>query len=632
MDSEKKPEKARPNVRPLFKPASWDKIHFKLNLSEKGFDEARKIEWVLANGLGGYCSQTASGELSRRFHGLLVSSSSGFERFVFLQSLFERVCVGGRDFVLAPDFEGDVLFEAGLDVVRFSFVHPKFVLRRVYGVIAGKNVLRVGYDVFNRSGEYLELQAHPLLNPRPLEGVGVEGFSSSVVSSRVLCVKSPYGGMILNCFDGVCRPKEPAESFPSSCLLDGFSERLSSPAHFMFRVKPGEKKSLIIFALAYETEELAGKNFKEVLSGNASSSTGVISDRFGSEILSLLSTSKSFMVDFQGKKMITAGYHPLGLSVREALISLPGLALMQKDYDAAEKTLELILNNVRGGMLPSRLGGPATQKNQFDAPLWLIECVHQFVKYRGFEDAGGFLHTYWWTLKDILKQYLDLERDGILCHDGGTWMGEGRRNAVEVQALWFNALNIMKNLAGLMGDELSLDARIKDSKKAFDEVYWNGSFLSDYEGDASLKPCQLIALSLDYSPVESGCALKVLSSCERGLVTPVGLRTLAPSDPAYVGDGSRLFDGSCWPWLAGPYVRACVKFRKGAGVKKAAEYLKNFFMQASSAPCLFSVSQFFSGDSPHKPFGCISYAPSVSEPLRSYFENVLGRKTESEKS
>jgi glycogen debranching enzyme len=171
---------------------------------------------------------------------------------------------------------------------------------------------------------------------------------------------------------------------------------------------------------------------------------------------------------------------------------------------------------------------------------------------------------------------------------------------------------------------------------SFNELFWNeqtGCLYDVVNGenrDASIRPNQVIAVSLMNTMLSKERAISVLRVVERELLTPRGLRTLSPSDPNYIGryeggpatrDGA-YHQGTVWPWLMGPYITAYTKtFGKRAGRKFASLWFENFQEHLHEA-CLGQVSEIFDGDAPHTPRGCVAQAWSVAELLRAMIEDV----------
>jgi len=222
----------------------------------------------------------------------------------------------------------------------------------------------------------------------------------------------------------------------------------------------------------------------------------------------------------------------------------------------------------------------------------------------------------------------------------GDWVVTPRTGkAVEIQALWFNALRVMEELAQKFGDKSGQKQHkgmATRARKSFNELFWNEDagclydVVNDDERDASIRPNQIFAVSLSNSMVSKARAKSILYVIERELLTPRGLRTLSPRDPRYIGryqgdprsrDGS-YHQGTVWPWLMGPYTTAYSRtFGKEVGRKFASLWLKNFQEHLHEA-CLGQVSEIFDGDAPHTPRGCVAQAWSVAEILRCWVKTA----------
>jgi glycogen debranching enzyme len=219
--------------------------------------------------------------------------------------------------------------------------------------------------------------------------------------------------------------------------------------------------------------------------------------------------------------------------------------------------------------------------------------------------------------------------------------------AVEIQALWYNALKTLQLLANKF-DEVSLAEKYAEmafeAQKSFNEKFWNeeSGCLFDVVAasgvDASIRPNQIIAVALDFTMLNNDRSEKIVAVVQRELVTPYGLRTLASSDSRYssmyVGDRrSRDYayhNGTVWAWLLGPYVTACRKAQSSSDYELRNRLVSLFTQQITQAG-LGTVSEIFDGDLPHTPRGCIAQAWSVAEPLRAYVEDGLQVRPKHEK-
>jgi predicted glycogen debranching enzyme len=279
------------------------------------------------------------------------------------------------------------------------------------------------------------------------------------------------------------------------------------------------------------------------------------------------------------------------------------------------------------------------------------------LKYTG--DFKFIRKQLWENLKAIVDSHargtdfgIRLDSDGLLAHGPRlTWMdaavdGEAvtarAGKAVEIQALWYNALRTMQLLAGNFG-EVSLAEKYAEmafeARKSFNEKFWNGESGCLFDAvaasgaDASLRPNQIVAVALDFTMLDAKKSEQVVGMVQRELVTPYGLRTLARSDPryrgVYVGDRrSRDYayhNGTVWPWLLGPFVTAFLKKGHGEFMREFALkiFLLPLFTQQIFEAGLGTLSEIFDGDAPHAARGCIAQAWSVAEPLRAYVEDVM---------
>jgi glycogen debranching enzyme len=225
----------------------------------------------------------------------------------------------------------------------------------------------------------------------------------------------------------------------------------------------------------------------------------------------------------------------------------------------------------------------------------------------------------------------------------GDWVVTPRRGKpVEIQALWYNALRSMEEFAQKFNDEAGVKRYRNMAAVAswsFNRLFWNESTGCLYDvtngapPDPAIRPNQIFAVSLPYSMLSAERAKCVVEKVREHLLTPYGLRSLAPSDPQYKGhyaggpferDGA-YHQGTVWPWLLGPFITAYVKVNGGtpAAREQAGEWLRPLQKHLSEAG-LGHISEIFEADAPHRPCGCIAQAWSVAEILRAHVEDVKG--------
>jgi len=376
-------------------------------------------------------------------------------------------------------------------------------------------------------------------------------------------------------------------------------------------------------------------------------------------IQSLITAADQFIVSRASGKTIIAGYHWFSDWGRDTMIALPGLTLVTGHPEIAKSILAEFAKHVDQGMLPNRFpdAGEAPEYNTVDASLWFVEAVRSLLQYTDdYEFVRAQLYD---TLTDIMAWHvkgtrynIHVDTDGLLFSgEPGvqlTWMDAkiGERvmtprhgKPVEIQALWYNALCVMEQLAEKFGQKAikkSYKQISKSARLSFDRLFWNEEtgclydVVNGDERDASIRPNQILAISLANSLVSKTRAKSILRVVERELLTPRGLRTLSPTDPQYrgryegdaSGRDSAYHQGTVWPWLMGPYITAYVKaFGKVASRKFASEWLNNFQPHVEEAG-LGQVSEIFDGDPPYTPRGCIAQAWSVAELLCAAYEDA----------
>lgn len=377
----------------------------------------------------------------------------------------------------------------------------------------------------------------------------------------------------------------------------------------------------------------------------------------------LLSVSDSFIVKRESdKKSIIAGYHWFGDWGRDTMISLPGLTLVQGKFEDARDILLSYAQYVSNGMIPNRFPdyGETPEYNTVDASLWYIQAVYQYLCFA--KDFKTIRKDLYGVLKEIIEHYqkgtrynIHVDSDGLIFAGVagvqltwmdakvGDWVVTPRiGKAVEINALWYNALKIMSFLAremDLSDESKDYTVLAENVSKSFNDAFWfdEGQYLYDFINsetkNTAIRPNQVFAVSLPYSMLSKKRQRKVVEIAKEHLLTPYGLRSLSPKDKDYIGrycgnvyERDRAYhQGTVWAWLIGPYISAYAKAY--AGNKDTLNYVKGLFVpfyEHLYEVGLGTVSEIFDGDVPHTPRGCISQAWSVAEILRAYFEHVYG--------
>ncbi len=646
--------------------------------SRRNLETALSREWLETNGIGGFSSSTITGLNTRRYHGLLTAATKPpVGRLVLLSKLEETLIIDGRRYELSANQYPGVVHPEGFKYQTGFRLDPFPVFtyevegvrleKRVF-MVQGENTTAVQYEVSvppeGRTAVPIVLEVRPLIAFRDYHSTTHENraLNSNVETKDGLTTVKPYSDL-------------PALHFAhDTAQIDvngfwyrnfqyaveqerglDFAEDLFSPCSFTFDLNPFAKISIIASterrdvakADAYLKAEMERRD--------------LLSEKFEADrvISTLTAAADQFIVARERCKTVIAGYHWFADWGRDTMIALPGLTLATGHAEIAKSILAEFAAHVDQGMLPNRFpdAGETPEYNTVDATLWFFEAVRSLLQYTNdFEFVRANLYA---VLTDIIdwhvkgtRYQIHVDKDGLL-YSGepgvqltwmdarvGDWVVTPRTGkAVEIQALWYNALRVMEDLAEKFGDKANqkqYKAMAASARKSFNEQLWNEEagclydVVNGEERDASIRPNQVFAISLANSIVSTAQAKSILRVVERELLTPCGLRTLSPNDSRYLGryegdprrrDGS-YHQGTVWPWLMGSYITAYAKtFGEGAGRKFAIEWLKNFEDHLMET-CLGQVSEIFDGDHPHTPRGCVAQAWSVAELLRAAVEDV----------
>jgi predicted glycogen debranching enzyme len=662
------------------------------------FDDAKTKEWLVTNGLGGYASSTILGINTRKYHGLLVAAlNPPGNRNVCLAKLDEEVTVGKDVYLLGANEFHDAVFPKGFmhlkefsvsPFPKYSYSLPNVEIQKTIFMPTGKNAAIVMYQVQNRNPE-AQIKLFPLLTCRHFHAVvdkSVNPLSLSQKQSgrREVQVTSntPKGVITVRATDGEFQEKpnwiERLRYREDEMREESSVDDCYQAGYFEVTVPADGKKEFAVITAASEDSQQNVKALNEI--GSAVSETkrafqnelkrrnDILANFFyshkttpASDWLSwILLASDAFIVSgANDRRSVIAGYHWYEAWGRDTFISLPGLMLVTGKFEYARNVLSEFNSHCHHGLIPNFLkdkSGTASY-NTVDGTLWYINAVLQYLKYTG--DFGFIRDELWENLKDIVENHvkgtdfnIHMDTDGLLSHgEQLTWM-DAKVNekaitpragkAVEIQALWYNALRTVQLLAERFEEDSAeyYAALAKRAQTSFVEKFWNierqclFDVVEEHETDASLRPNQIIAVALDFAMLDQKKNEQIVNVVQRELLTPCGLRTLERNDPKYKGiyfgdrwsRDSAYHNGTVWPWLLGPFTKAFLK-TKGCTPQNREFALKNFlsplFTQQVHHAGLGTVNEIFDGDAPHVPRGCISQAWSVTEPLRAYVEDVM---------
>jgi len=672
------------------------------------FENAICKEWIVTNGLGGYASSTVLGINTRKYHGLLVAAfHPPGERRVCLAKLDEEVKIENNIYPLsANEFQNGIFPRGYMFLKKFSVSPFPSYTYTVEGVEVQKtifmpyekNAVITIYKILNGNASDVEIRVFPLINWRHFHSVTdrwkipwqfVQKREDKEVDIRF---GAPQSTLMITTTKGHYLAtgkwiekmyyREEAKR-GESCLDDCYQLGC-----FQIDVKTKENGKFAITAVADRNEDYARKVLVEMpvtmydiealyereINRHENLLTKFYEKHEGIQAKDWLNwivlATSMFIVKGMNSKQnsVIAGYHWFGTWGRDTFISLPGLMLVTGRFGNARQVFLTFKNQCKHGLIPNffsdRTG--ALAYNAVDATLWYVNAVLQYLKYTG--DFRFVQEKLWETLKTIIENCargtafnIHVDGDGLLHHGSQlTWMDaaiEGQPTtsragkAVEVQALWYNALKIMELLANKFKEKDKAERyaeMAEKARKSFVEKFWNPEknclfdVISEHDKDDSLRPNQVIAVALEFTMLDNAKNEKIVDVGNSELLTPYGLRTLATNDPRYTGvyAGDRrsrdkaYHNGTVWPWLLGPFTTAFLKTKGSAEYRR--EYaLKNFllplFTEQSFKAGLGTISEIFDGEPPHTPKGCVSEAWSVAEPFRAYVEEVMQIKPKHER-
>jgi predicted glycogen debranching enzyme len=605
--------------------------------SELGIERGKRLEWVLPNGLGGYASSTVLGLNTRKYHGLLVSSDANLDRRVMLGSFVEEVQIGDSVTYLSLTEYKDAFdskpvnhlkkFTRARDHVKFEYDVNGTTIVKIVHMAYGVNGAVFSYGMRNNSGGVATLRVRPLVNARGMHEINPQGrdMRASLPDAQTLTAGCRGDTLVMQSDD--MRPFIDEEWYKNVhyCLEaergEGSDEDIYSPGAFELRVASFSTRDAELKAVV----ALEGQDPATLMPTITETQYRL----FEPDPLQILeAAADSFLIQVHGYASVIAGYHWFGEWGRDTMISLPGLTMVNGRFDACESILARFIDSMRDGRIPTKFEVTGPTYYDFDGTLWMIDRLKEYMRFAGADRAGEFIAPRWGKIKSVILNYSKLLDGGLLKHKAGTWMDTMERNdAVEVQALWYNALNVVESLSELMGDPQDLQRFKSDFESSFMDKYWNGNYLNDCLGDESLRPNQVIAVGLTYSAVPDRESAQLMSVVEEELLTPCGLRTLNRENPHYapryeggIDERTKAYhNGTVWPWLLGPYANATVRLGGEKGKKYAIEALKPVISRLYDN-CIGTVAEVYDADEPHTGRGAVSQAWSVAEIMRSYQE------------
>ncbi|MBF0105612.1 MAG: glycogen debranching enzyme family protein [Deltaproteobacteria bacterium] len=635
-------------------------------------EKSLRCEWLETNGLGGYASSTILNCHTRKYHGLLVAPvKESNEKYVFLSKLEPSLRAGDKVFDLSTNKYPEVYHPTGHKYIdgftsnyypniRYHIGDIQF--EQSIMMLQGENTVLVRFKLVSAARPVI-LHLRPLLAFReihkltrdnigirvktyvhdgfykidPYDGIPPLYFDTSETTSFY---SGPYWHHNIEYLKERSRGLEYQEDLFCPGVLERKMET-SDTLYFRASLSAPRVDCEKLWQHEYKNRQEKRKKYAQ-----DPYPLNVLKERAGQFIIK----------NAQNMTSVTAGYPWFKEWGRDAMIAVPGVAFCcDRDKEGFE-VLKTFAGKIKKGLIPNYIdvSGKASAYNSIDASLWFFWAVQKYLKKTG--DVSGVTSHLFEPLRQILDAFLTGGVRDVSLHDNGllwagnegtqlTWMDAAVHGrpvtprhgyAVDLNALWFNALSFFNRLS------LDLEIKthtnlleiIKKCKKAFNEVFWldDAKYLADCVNDKgqdrSIRPNQIFAVSLPFSPLSREQKRKVVVCVRDHLLTPCGLRTLSPTDfrycAVYAGSmeqrDSAYHQGTVWPWLFGHYAEARVK--TSSNKERTRKVLLDRMIPQLQIhlreACVGGISEIFNGNPPHDPKGCFHQAWSVGEVIRAY--------------
>ena len=634
------------------------------------FTAGSSREWLETNGIGGFASGTIAGSNTRRYHGVFTPAvDPPLGRVTMLSKLEETLFIDGRPFELSANRYPGRVHPQGFQFLKSFRLDPfpiwlfeidGLAIEKKIFMVHGQNTVVCRWKLRRtgrRDKRTASLEIRPLLafvdyhHIRNEEASFQTGYKEEegVVSMRPVAEMPPV--FFHHNAVSIERTGYWYHNFEYAIEQErGFDYREDLFQPFALKFDRFESASVIASTAVLKNVDAAKLERAETRRRKSLIKLAEAEDDFTNQ---LVLAADQFIVSRGTGHTIIAGYPWFSDWGRDTMIGLNGLTLATNRPEIAREILLEFSKHISQGMIPNRFpdAGDDAEYNTVDATLWYIEAVRAYAEHTSDFD---FIHeSLYLKLADIIARHLrgtryniHVDTDGLLCAgEPGvqlTWMDAKigdlvitprTGKPVEIQALWYNALRIMADLAQRFGDtedHARYIAMADLAKLSFNALFWNESeqclfdVVENGNRDASVRPNQILAVSLPFSMVDADGSRKIVDKVEADLLTPYGLRSLSPRDPNYVPiyigspfeRDSAYHQGTVWGWLIGPFVdayRKCYPDRED----RITEILTGFRSHMTEAG-VGQISEIFDGDSPHHPRGCPAQAWSVAEVLRVF--------------
>ena len=655
---------------------------------ELELDKALEKEWIITNGIGGFASSTIIGANTRKYHGLLVSPIiPPARRRLILSKLDESIEVGGIKYELftnvgknyiSQGYKYQESFSKEL-LPTFEYKVEDVVITKTICMEHFKNTVGVYYKIRN-GAKHSKLILAPVMNFRNAHGINKDHQFKlkQQMRNKKLEGEIDDGNPIYITINDGNYIEHKDDIFYNMFYIEeekrGFEpeENHVVPGRYEIEIDPNEEKEISFICSTEENiEELDARALilKETIRmTKIFNKSGLLGSDKDELIKTFLIATDNFIIKrplFNTYSAI-AGYPWFLDWMRDTLISFEGLFLVTKRFDNAKKVLQHCIRDIKYGLIPNTYSEDDYRPlyNSVDASLLFFEQVKKYLEYTN--DYQFVMQDIYPKMENIIENYakgIDLDNNNIYMDTDGlivsgtentqnTWMDAKYagiavtpRNgkAVEINAMWYNALKIMQELATSNNDTdkaKKYEKMATKCKKSYQNQFYNKrrKCLYDVLGDSKIRPNQLFALSLTYPVLDATSeeARNMFETVTKKLLNNYGLKSLAKGEENYVevyeGDGCRrdfsYHQGITWTWLLGPYYNALKRLATSSKTKKdkakyeeqLKEFVDNvtkiFSKEINERGCVGSIAEIYDSKRPYAPKGAFAQAWSVAEVFR----------------
>ena len=654
-------------------------------------------EWLVTNGLGGYASASVAGACTRRYHGLLISAlPAPLGRMVMLSHFSEEIALPDESVIdfsseelsdehlnlHSAEFLTEFRLEAGLPVWRYN-IHGCVLEKRIvmphlqntvfisYRLLCDEGIIRLRLRPSMHFREHEAPVSLPIETPYRITAFGdqYEIYSDHDIPPLRFSLYGPHKGFVLDGgrFKTIFYRVEQSRGYESR-------GQLWNPGYLRATLRPNETFTVVASTESWEkilaqqpeeafrNEHTRRRKLIEAAAPQARKSWPaelvLAADQFIVTPSTRVADAARAHAAGDDVRTVIAGYHWFTDWGRDTMISLEGLTLVTGRHAEAGYILRTFGHYIRDGLIPNMFPERERQGlyHTADATLWYFHAIEKYIAETGDRDTLAILLP---KLLDVIEHHVRGTHFGIMvdASDGllrqgqegyqltwmdakvGDWVVTPRRGkAVEINALWYNALRLTETWVREDMGDASAEKYADLAKRAyesFNKRFWYdaGGYLYDIVdgergNDPALRPNQIFSFSLSNPVLEPTRWKRVLDVVQEHLLTPYGLRSLAPGHadykPQYYGDlrarDAAYHQGTVWAWLIGPYIDAWLRVYPDD--YQGARRLLDGFADHLGDASIGSISEIFDADDPYLPRGCIAQAWSVAEVLRTWVKTT----------